>query len=370
MSRPIIVQVRSVAGEVLVQIRAETCSGGLSLKRQIRKQLQFHPICQTLVVGGKVLGDSDTLDSVGIEHSYHQLCLTLVVSYEFAFSQLASTLACDRVEAVEALAEAGTPGDEHIIEALLKCLKHDHGSVRSAAARALGKVAPRGMAHVVAEFRRCLNTGHQDLPDAAVEALSSLATHGDVDTASALTSAWNLLSPRAATLLIELCPKGHDMIIRDLQAFCSKGDERRRHMAIFALGGLALPGDLTSTAVLLKCTRDTIAAIRVEAVRSLGQVAPQSHREAISAMLYSLQDWNSELKKEALKGLRQLAPKGDQQVITVFCKAIETDFQELRNLAIAGLVEIAPPGHVKAKAALNGVEDLDDRTAIDWLACS
>eukprot|EP00927_Polykrikos_kofoidii_P077281 TRINITY_DN74239_c0_g1_i1.p1 TRINITY_DN74239_c0_g1~~TRINITY_DN74239_c0_g1_i1.p1 ORF type:complete len:705 (+),score=135.68 TRINITY_DN74239_c0_g1_i1:110-2116(+) len=169
---PIMVNVRSLDGNQLLELEAEPRWTVLELKTRIAQLRARTPVlCQRLVLGSAVLDDGVKLTTIREQRSVHtstasgdEIELTLVISLDQIYGVLKGDRRNDLLPFyIEAFGAVSFPGDGSAITEVLGHLGSDQENVQLAAVQALGRLALQGDERVI----RCLGDMCADVAAAA-----------------------------------------------------------------------------------------------------------------------------------------------------------------------------------------------------------
>lgn len=156
------------------------------LKGEIEGSLQVPPFFQKLLLGPKVLCDSDTIAKY-CPPDVKSLCLTWLLSVQ-AVHRIAFR---DKIEALKALERLGSKAGEQATKLVVHCVGNpnsDDASVRFSAVRALAAVGKKGNKDAIDALCTALKDPDENVRQATVEALLHLVERGDKDALAKIAS--------------------------------------------------------------------------------------------------------------------------------------------------------------------------------------
>eukprot|EP00931_Biecheleriopsis_adriatica_P015991 TRINITY_DN11948_c0_g1_i1.p1 TRINITY_DN11948_c0_g1~~TRINITY_DN11948_c0_g1_i1.p1 ORF type:complete len:1322 (+),score=297.34 TRINITY_DN11948_c0_g1_i1:15-3980(+) len=170
-------------------------------------------------------------------------------------------------------------------------------------------------------------------------------------------------------------PRAVDVAVRALQP-CSEAarlSPGARKAAAAALGGIASPGDPSSTAALLTALEDPDEEVAQECFASLDALLPSTlsntpehgtaREDAVVQLARLAKEEHVPLSKRcrALQSLARQAPRGDATALDCVIAVLRSSEAALRSEALAVVVRVAEPGSTAARALVTAcLRDSDD----------
>lgn len=210
----ICVIVHSVAGDLL-DLEVKRPSKTIDLKKRIDASWQIPPALQHLIVGTKIIGDSEQLRSY-CQDSTAKLSVTMVVSLERAIQDVRNSTSQEKqITALKPLAQLALKGDESGITTMIACLEEQHVLVRCAAVHVLSRVVSKSDERAITAVSARLEDAEACVRCVAIYALISVMKNGDEHAITLITA--RIKDPSACV---------RRAVVHALSTVAEKGNER------------------------------------------------------------------------------------------------------------------------------------------------
>jgi hypothetical protein len=346
-------------------------------KEEIWNKLQIPQTCQTLLLDGTVLQDSDNPASLcGDVDSL--LSVTLVVSPHAAYEALESGSLQMRVKALRDIGYLGLKGGDAGVIAVVTSLKaHLQDSSRpvtETAIEVLSQLALKGDTStrddiVCALARMALKTVDSRAREVALQALKRASKNPDMSAAIRAVindSIYERSCRQAAQALVQML-EARDCVPEAIAECLKNSKDSIKHATVHVLAHLPRTCKDRCHSAVIQCGYSSDWAVRWAAVKALGEVAEKGDECTIKALTYHLRDCVGHVRMAALKALVHIAKAGDEICIGALVESLEETDTIVKEGAMELLASMPNTSNERLTLATNSnsmiVDPLDNNAS-------